>query len=98
MPAQVRPESPIDLAKFKRVKDQKKENKNLIQIWYSEFKRKNNRKPNDQEAIREIKGLLEGRQRLIKDYTLMKAKLFNQTGEINETIKDFSPRNIQIVN
>ena len=64
---------PVDMAMYQRVKDQKKENKNLITIWYSEFERRNQRKPTDDEALRDIKGFLDGRIRLRKDYTIMKA-------------------------
>jgi len=32
---------------FNRLKEEKKQNKQFISIWYSEFERKNKRKPND---------------------------------------------------
>jgi hypothetical protein len=50
------------------------------------------RKPTNEDALKEIKGLMEGRRSLVKDYTLMKAKLFNTPNAPVETIKDFSPR------
>lgn len=71
------PEEKVDINKYNQVKHQKQQNKELIQIWYSEFERKNKRKPTDQEAAKEIKGLLDSRAQLIKEYTKMKAILIS---------------------
>ena len=65
---------------FKIIKDQKKENRRQISKWYGDFEQKNQRKPSDAEANLMIKGLLDNRQRLIRDYTTMKAILIKQTG------------------
>ena len=72
-----RSETPIDLTSFFKIKDQKRENKQLITIWYSEFERNNKRKPTDGEAMREIKGMLDDRTKLVGDFTTMKSKLIN---------------------
>ena len=77
---------------YQMAKEQKKENKKLLQIWYAEFQRRHMRKPTEQDALKEVKGLMEGRQRMVRDYTLMKAKLFKSEEPPVETIRDFSPR------
>lgn len=38
---------PVDINAFHRLKEQKNQNKQMIAVWYSEFQRKNNRKPTD---------------------------------------------------
>ncbi len=90
--AEVKPEEVVDINKYNQVKQQKQQNKELIQIWYSEFDRKNKRKPTDQEAAKEIKGLLDSRAQLIKEYTKMKAILISQNALPAQGIKAFSPR------
>lgn len=87
-----REETPVDLGTFIRVRDQKRQNKQLLQFWYSEFERKHMRKPTNNDAHDEVKGLMEGRRSLVQDYTIMKAKLFNTSRAPLETIKDLSPR------
>ena len=61
--------------RYNQTKQLKQKNKDYISQWYSEFEKKNKKKPTDQEANKEIKSLLETRQQLIKEYTKMKAIL-----------------------